>query len=107
MLTVAIGAIAAGLVIAPLVGLIVGVVLALVVGRPRRRGLLTLCAVGLVAASSLYVLQLQVRYHFPTKIEWPEHFDRVALLPWVAAALLLADAVIDHLRSLRRSPPDV
>jgi hypothetical protein len=49
----------------------------------------------------LYVLQLQVRYRFPTKIEWPEHFDKVALVPWAALALLVIDAAFE-LRSRRR-----
>ena len=82
-------------VIAPAVGAGIAVAVALVVWRPRARPLLGVGSVVILAGSILYVLQLQVRYRFPTKIEWPEHFDRVALLPWAALALLLADAAFE------------
>lgn len=98
---VVLGAVASAVVVAPVAGLIVGAILAAVVGRPRRRILLSGGATALLALSAAYVVQLQFRYRFPTKIEWPEHFDRVALVPWVATALLMADAVVEHLRFRR------
>ena len=96
------GGFVAAFVIAPAAGLVVWVALTLSLSGARRRWALTVVGVGLMAAASLYVLQLQLRYRFPTKIEWPEHFDKVALLPWIAVGLLVADAVVDHLRSRRR-----
>jgi hypothetical protein len=98
----------AGVVIAPAVGAGVAVALGLVLWRPRWRGLLSIGAVALLAVSTLYVLQLQLRYRFPTKIEWPEHFDKVALIPWAALALLCVDATLELLaarRRNRRGPP--
>jgi len=92
----------AGLVIAPAVGAGVAVALGLVLWRPRWRGLLSIGAVGLLAAASLYVVQLQVRYRFPTKIEWTAHFDKVALIPWAALALLCVDATLEVLAARRR-----
>jgi hypothetical protein len=96
----------AGLVIAPAVGAGVGAALAVVLWRPRWRSLLSIGAVGLLAISTLYVLQLQVRYRFPTKIEWPEHFDKVALIPWAALALLCVDATLEVIAARRRRGPN-
>jgi arabinofuranan 3-O-arabinosyltransferase len=90
-------------VIGPIPGVIIGAVLLAVLGLPRLRALLTVGSVTLLGLASLYVLELQWRYKFPAKIEWPERFHRVTLVPWVAVALLLADAVIEYLRARRRS----
>ena len=46
----------------------------------------------------LYVLELQYRYRFPTKLDWPQRFAKVVTLTWVGVALFLADAVIERLR---------
>jgi hypothetical protein len=89
-------------VIAPLPGLLVGLAALVVLAKPRWRGLLSLGAVALFSVSALYVVQLQLRYHFPAKLEWPEHFDKVALIPWIAVAFLMVDSIIEHLRSRRR-----
>jgi arabinofuranan 3-O-arabinosyltransferase len=98
------GLVAAAAVIGPVPGAIVGAALAAVVIRPRLRPILSAGAVALLALSALYVVQLQLRYHFPTKIEWPSHFDKVALIPWIAAAFLLGDVVLEHLRSHWTAP---
>jgi len=95
VVTTVCGGLLAAAVIAPAVGAGVALALALVLWRPRARPLLGVGSLVLLSGSVLYVLQLQVRYRFPTKIEWPEHFDRVALVPWAALALLLADAVFE------------
>jgi arabinofuranan 3-O-arabinosyltransferase len=100
--TVATAGLLSGLVIAPAVGVGVAVAVGLVLWRPRWRALLSIGAVALLAVSTLYVLQLQVRYRFPTKIEWPEHFDKVALIPWAALALLCVDATLEVLAARRR-----
>ena len=105
LVTALVGTILGMLVIGPIAGLIMGAVLALAVSLPRGRALLTVGSVVLLAASALYVIELQWRYHFPPKIEWPEHFHRITLVPWVAAAWLIADAAIEHLRSRRRRTP--
>ncbi|GAC1533100.1 MAG: alpha-(1-_3)-arabinofuranosyltransferase [Acidimicrobiales bacterium] len=95
------GAISA-VVIGPWAGLGVAVPVAAAVARPRWRGLLSVGALALLGGCAIYVLQLQYRYRFPAKIEWPDHFDRIALLPWIAAAWVVADTVVDLLRSRRR-----
>ncbi|GAC1312641.1 MAG: hypothetical protein NVSMB12_03040 [Acidimicrobiales bacterium] len=95
-------AVLSGLVIGPEAALAVGIPAAIVVGRPRWRGLLGWGAMALLAGCTAYVVQLQYRYRFPTKIEWPDHFSRLGLLPWIAVAWVVVDAVIEALRSRRR-----
>ena len=102
--TVLLAGVVAAIVIAPAVGAGVAVATAIVVWRPRWRAVLSVGSVVLLGGSVLYVLQLQVRYRFPTKIEWPEHFDKVALIPWAAVALLLLDTLFELLAHRRRGP---
>jgi hypothetical protein len=87
-----------GLWAAPVVGLAV----AAVVLRPTLRALLTIGAVVLVAITGLYITQLEVRYNFPPGADWPSNFSAVTWVAWLAVALLVADAVIEYLRSVKR-----
>jgi hypothetical protein len=103
--TAVVAGIVGGVVIAPLAGVGLGAAAALVLWRPQWRAVLTVGSVALLAGSVLYVLQLQVRYRFPTKIEWPEHFDKVALVPWVALGLLLLSAVFEYAGRRRDRAP--
>jgi hypothetical protein len=103
--TVALTGLVGAVVIAPAVGIGLAAAVGLVLWRPQWRALLSVGSVALLAGSVLYVLQLQVRYRFPTKIEWPEHFDKVALLPWAALGLLFLNAVFEVAARRRdRSP---
>ena len=97
-------AVAAGLVIGPWTSLVVGLPVALVLFRPRWRVALSGGATAILVGCAVYVVQLQYRYHFPAKIEWPDHFSRIGLLPWIAVAWVVADAVIEGLRNRRRRP---
>ena len=90
-------ALGAAFVIGPLEAVAVASGVAVVLARPRWRALLSVGAIVLLVASTLYVLELQLRYHFPPKIEWPNHFDRIALVPWIAVAWVVADTVIEHI----------
>jgi hypothetical protein len=103
LLTALVGTALGILLIGPVAGSAVGLALAVVLGQPRWRALLTAGSVALLASASMYVLELQWRYRFPAKIEWPERFHRMTLVPWVAAAFLIGDAVIEHLRARRES----
>jgi hypothetical protein len=100
--TVIVAGVVSAIVIAPAVGLGIALATALVFWRPTWRAILGVGSVVLLGGSVLYVLQLQVRYRFPTKIEWPEHFDKVALIPWAAVALLALDALFELLGRRRR-----
>ncbi|GAC1543746.1 MAG: hypothetical protein NVS3B12_32330 [Acidimicrobiales bacterium] len=95
-------ALISAVVIGPWAGLGVAVPVAVAVARPRWRGLISIGPLALLAACAVYVVQLQYRYRFPAKIEWPDHFDRIALLPWMAVAWVVVDTVVDLLRSRRR-----
>jgi TRAP-type C4-dicarboxylate transport system permease small subunit len=91
-----------GFVIGPWAAPVVGLAVAVVVLRPTLRALLTIGAVALVVITGLYVTQLEVRYNFPAGADWPSHFSAVTWVAWLAVALLVADAVIEYLRSVRR-----
>ena len=80
--------------IAPLAGLVVGALVALALWRPGWRVGLSLGAPAAVGASALYVLELQYRYRFPAKLDWPQHFGKVVSLTWIGVALFVAGAVI-------------
>jgi hypothetical protein len=101
VLTLASAAVA-GLVIGPWAAPVVGLAVAVVLLRPTLRVILTIGAVACVAISGLYVTQLEVRYHFPAGADWPSNFSSVTWVAWLAVALLVADAVIEYLRSIRR-----
>ena len=95
-------AIGAGLVIGPWAALAVGIPAGVVVLRPRYRAVLGGGAMAVLVFCTVYVVQLQYRYRFPPKIEWPDHFSRIGLLPWIAVAWVVVDAFIESLRSHRR-----
>jgi arabinofuranan 3-O-arabinosyltransferase len=91
-----------GFVIGPWAAPVVGLAVAVVLLRPTLRALLTIGAVACVVISGLYVVQLEVRYRFPAGSDWPSNFSAVTWVAWLAVALLVVDAVIEHLRSIRR-----
>jgi len=58
-------------------------------------------AVAGVLISGLYVTAAQLTHHYRLVLEWPQHFEAVSGLAWVAVALLAAEAMISHLRGRR------
>ncbi len=84
------------------VGLVGGVLVALVAVRPRLRLLITIGAPLALAACALYVIVQQHRHHYPSDLDWPPQFTRVNEIAWLAVILLLADVVVEWLR--RRTP---
>jgi hypothetical protein len=101
VLTLACAAVS-GFVIGPWAAPVVALAVAVMLLRPRLRALLTIGAVACLAISGLYVLQLELRYNFPSGSDWPSNFSSVTWVAWLAVALLVVDAVIEHLRSIRR-----
>ena len=71
---------------------------------PRARALVTLGAVGGLAAAGLYTAALQYIANYPSVFEWPTFFRVSHNLAWVGAALLAADVVAGLARD-RASPP--
>ncbi len=98
VVTVLISGLAAAGVIAPVAGLLVGLVVAIALWRPGGRALLSLGTAAAIGVSALYVLELQIRYRFPSKLDWPQHFAKVVGLTWIGVALFAVDAVVQWLR---------
>ena len=101
------GGIAAGVLTRPRIGLAVaGAVLVILLVR-HLRFLLTLTALGLVAATAVYTVVHQSVFHFPPG-GWPINFEPASNLAWTAVVLLAADAIVEIARgaSRRPTPPD-
>lgn len=95
-------AIVTALLVRPLAGLLVGVLVFLALVRPRWRTLLALGAPASLALAGLYVVAKEWRLRYPSVFEWPTFFDRVAILGWLAVVFLVADALVEELRTRRR-----
>ena len=50
---------------------------------------------------ALYIAVSQYRHNFEPKYFWPEYFDRVNDLAWLAVLLLGSDALVEILRTRR------
>ena len=59
----------------------------------------SLGAAAAIGIGALYVLELQFRYRFPSKLDWPQHFAKVVGLTWIGIALFAVDAVVEWLRN--------
>jgi hypothetical protein len=93
------GAIAAGVLTRPKEGLAVaGAVLVILLVR-HVRFLLTLPALGLVAAVGVYTVKHQSIFHFPPG-GWPINFEPASELAWAAVVLLAADAIVEVARGV-------
>ena len=93
------------LVAGPATGALVGGLSLATLLVPRARVLVTLGAVGALAAAGLYTAALQYIKGYLSVFEWPTFFRVSHNLAWVAAALLAADVVVGLVReraSLRR-----
>ncbi len=97
------GGIAAAVQTRPKVGLAVAVVVLATLLVRHLRFLLTLTAIGLVAATGVYSLEHQALYHFPAG-GWPINFEPASELAWLAVVVLVADVFVDLARGGARSP---
>jgi hypothetical protein len=89
------------------VGLIVAAIVAIALNRSRLQVVPALVAVAGIALSGAYVTASQISHHFPLALEWPQHFEAVRELAWVAVLALGIDAFIRHLQArwgARRAP---
>jgi arabinofuranan 3-O-arabinosyltransferase len=87
---------AAALIVAPWVGVLVALLLAVMQWRPRVRAVLVLGPPLLLALAGVYILYLQHRFRFPPLFEWPTLFPYARPLGWLAVVLLAADAVAER-----------
>jgi hypothetical protein len=89
------------------VGLLGGLGVLAVLLERRLRGVLAMGAPLVFASVALYVAVSQYRHNFEPKYFWPEYFDRVNDLAWLAVLLLGCDALVEILRTRRwRVRPD-
>jgi arabinofuranan 3-O-arabinosyltransferase len=93
----------AAVLIKPIPGVLIGLLVLAALIRPRWRAVLALGAPAALAIAGLYVVVQQTRHGYPPGFEWPTFFDRVHMLGWFAVALLAADAVVETVRTRRRS----
>jgi hypothetical protein len=91
------GAIAAGLLTRPRIGLVVAVAVLFVLVIRHLRWLLTLSAIGLIAATAEYTVKHQSLFHFPAG-GWPINFEPASDLAWAAVVILAADAIVELAR---------
>jgi arabinofuranan 3-O-arabinosyltransferase len=85
-------------------GVLVGGLTTVTLLVPRARALVTLGAVGALAAAGLHTAALQYIADYPSVFEWPTFFRVSHNLAWVGAALLAADVVVGLVRE-RGAPP--
>jgi arabinofuranan 3-O-arabinosyltransferase len=91
------------LVAGPVTGALVGGLTLATLLVPRARAVVTLGAVGALAAAGLYTAALQYIKGYLSVFEWPTFFRVPHNLAWVAAGLLVADVVVALVRA-RASP---
>ena len=101
------GGIAAGVLVRPKIGLAVAASVLVILIVRHLRALLSLTALGLIAATTVYTVNHQSAFHFPAG-GWPINFEPASLLAWTAVVLLAADAIVEVARgaSLTPTPPD-
>jgi arabinofuranan 3-O-arabinosyltransferase len=93
------GGIAAGVLTKPDLGLAVAGAVLLILLIRHLRFLLTLTAVGLMAATAVYTMKHQSIFHFPPG-GWPINFEPASELAWAAVVLLAADAIVEVARGV-------
>ena len=81
----------------PQIGLVVAGVVLLILLVRHFRWLLSLAAIGLVAATADYTVRHQSLFHFPAG-GWPINFEPASELAWGAVVLLAADAIVEIAR---------
>ena len=86
------------------VGLVAGVLVAVVARWPRARLLITLGAPLALGACALYVIVQQHRYGYPSDLDWPPQFTRINEVAWLSVILLLADVVVERVRQRAPAP---
>ena len=92
----------AGLIVAPLTGVLIAGVVLLGLRVDRSRLVTVVGTVGLLAATAGYVTLHQHRNGFVSDINWPFHEGVANSLVWVAVCLLGADGLVQWVRHRHR-----
>ena len=95
----------AGVVVRPMVGVGVGLAVALAMRFATVRTLLRLLPPAAIGVAGLYIAYRQARHHLPPIFEWPTFFGRIRTLGWIAVAALAASAVVELVLERRRDGP--
>jgi hypothetical protein len=82
----------------PWVGLVCALAAALVLWWPRLRPLLTLGAPAALMLCALYIVVQQHRYDYVSDLDWPNRFQRINDVAWLAVLLLLTDVLVQWAR---------
>ncbi|HTL83729.1 MAG TPA: hypothetical protein VL856_00990, partial [Acidimicrobiia bacterium] len=88
----------AAVVVAPWVGILVGIATYVLTARARLRALVLAAPAALLALSGLYIAAEQVQHRFPSVFEWPTLFPYARTPAWIAVVLLAADAIVEVVR---------
>jgi hypothetical protein len=96
----------AGIISAPITGLIVGAATLTVLLVPRLRTLLGLAAIGCVLAAGLYVVAHQSAAHVTADGAWPSQFGLASSLTWAGVVFLGADTTVEVFRRWRARSGD-
>ncbi len=98
-LTTLLALVAAGIFVAPWVGVLVAAAVLLVLLRPRWRAVLSLAPAFALAACAAYIAAKQFHTHLPATFEWPTFFWQVRTLGWISIVLLAGDALVEIVRT--------
>jgi hypothetical protein len=98
-------AVITGVLVRPVWGVVVGVLVAAALLRPRARIALRLLPATLAVLIGAYTAWGQLRHRYPASFEWPTYFERARNVAWLAVLLLVADVVVGRVLRGRRSRP--
>jgi arabinofuranan 3-O-arabinosyltransferase len=103
-------AVGSGVVAALLIGWPAGLLMAGLVALACRPGhyqvVLGAVAVAAMVETGGLITEGQMSHHYRLILEWPQHFEWVSGLAWVAVASLAAEATVRHVRGWRPRPGD-
>ena len=91
------------LVVAPWAGVVSAVAVFAALRWPRARTALALAPAALLSVAALYMAQLQLRYGFPLKLSWPDNFEAVTPVAWLAVLTLAAGVLVELALTRERS----
>jgi hypothetical protein len=86
------------------VGIVLGVLVLVVLVRPRWRFVLSLLPAVVLAGVGTYIAAKQWYTELPPTFEWPTFFWQVRTAGWVAILLLAGDALVEIARGAVRRP---
>jgi hypothetical protein len=99
------GALAA-IAVAPWVGVLVALLIALVGWKPRLRMYVLVLPATILLLCGIYIALQQSRHVYPSVFEWPTLFPRARTPAWIAVMLLAGDAIAEAFGARASRPPE-